>query len=171
MKQPAMIVATSINTASDLGSRERASYFVGRPDWAHALRTYISENEAKSIVTNLPEELLEAVKEHYGLVEKGTFTNGLPGEVLAVTPNPDELLAAQILVKVEEELKDGSLGSEQFATIKNEVLKPSEPEEVDIYSMNITQLRQVASQLEIKGYTKYTKDELIKKIEEATDVQ
>lgn len=157
MKKPVQIFRTNMRTYSHagFGNREIASFFIGRPDGPTSNLYAVSEREAHELVTNLPDELLELIKTHYGLYES--------------VIEPDKEVAAQILVKVEEELQDGTLGAKQFEAIKEEVLTPSDEDEVDIYDMNITQLRQVASQLEIKGYTKYSKDELLKKIEEVAE--
>lgn len=69
-KQPTSIFPIKTHAYSDVyASRTRAIYSVGRPDGALARNFNLSKDEAEQIVTNLPEELLEVVKEHYGLVE------------------------------------------------------------------------------------------------------
>jgi hypothetical protein len=140
MIQPVQIFPTSMNTYSTF-CRERASYFIGRPDWAMAQRTNISEREALEIVKNLPEELLEVVKEHYKLV-------------------PMEVVAESIVETFEKPVLIHDNG---------EIELTEEEETIDLDKMNITQLRKLASELEIKSYTKYDKEELKAKIEELVE--
>lgn len=156
MKKPVQIYRTNMRVYSHagFGNREIASFYIGRPDGPTSNLYAISEREAHELITNLPDELLEVIKNHYGL-----------GKAI----DSDKEYASQVLEKVEEELKDGVLGTKQYESIKEEVLTPLDDEEVDVYSMNITQLRQVASELEIKGYTKYNKEELLKKIEKVAE--
>jgi hypothetical protein len=158
MKQPTQIFPTSMRTYSDVyASRASAAYMIGRPDGAMGKRYAVSKDEALEIVTNLPEELLEAVKEHYSLIPSGVTA------YLAKAAEP--VTAEAILQKVEEELQDGTLGLKQFEAIKAEYEDPAEEEGIDLGSMNIKQLRKVASDLGITGYTKYDKDTLKEKIE------
>lgn len=50
-------------------SNQLTTYQIGRPDGPQMRMYNISEEEAKTICRNLPSELLEVVKEHYGLKE------------------------------------------------------------------------------------------------------
>lgn len=109
------------------GSRELAKYFIGRPDGAIALLFPVSEKEAHEIVTNLPDELLELVKEHYGLVPAAVKAD-------SIEEAAQEEEAEPLLVDV-----DG----------------------IDIDELDVTQLKDLAKQLDIKGYSKMTKDKLI----------
>ena len=50
------------------GSRELTAYRIGRPDGSPMKMFNVSKNEAESICRHLPVELLEIVKDEYGLV-------------------------------------------------------------------------------------------------------
>jgi glycine cleavage system protein P-like pyridoxal-binding family len=147
VKKPVQIFEKSVHAYSQVySSRERAKYFIGRPDGAIGLLFAVSEREMNEIMTNLPEELLEAAKKHYGLVS-----------------------ISDVSKSIEETFETENVLVHPSGEVAIELTEQEDLEEVDIYKMNIKQLRQVASQLEIKGYTKYDKEELLKKIEEVAD--
>lgn len=75
MIHPVQIFKTSIPCYSDVyASRERAKYRIGRPDGSPMSCYNLSEKETITILTNLPPELVEVVKQHYKTSEDQTVT-------------------------------------------------------------------------------------------------
>lgn len=121
------------------GSREAAAYIIGRPDGSPMKLYNIGQSEVVSLLTTLPEELLEIVKEHYNLVEAA------PAEP---TIEDIEHLAQAITEappSVDVDLDDFN---------------------IDVESMELPQLRSLAKQLDIKGAHKLGKAKIIELIDE-----
>ena len=115
MKKPVQIYRTNTHCYSDVyASREKAIYRIGRPDGSPMSCYNISLNEAKSILANLPSELVDYVKEYYGIEGKAT--------------DPEE-------------------------------------KDVPLEDMSRSDLRQLCKDLEITGYGKWSKEEMIAAIE------
>lgn len=142
MKKPVQIFPTQMNTYSAF-CRERAAYFIGRPDWAMANRIAVSEREAVEIVQNLPEALLNVIKEHYGLVEVEKVAE-------SIVENVKEVESIVIAPDGEVSINDTD-------------------DDMDIEKMNLTQLRQLAKQLDIPSYSRLNTTDLRKKINELVE--
>lgn len=136
-------------------SRDRTAYRIGKPDGSPMKMYNVSESEAISIVTHLPEELLEAVKKHYNLVEAA------PGAGVNTTSEADHAGHT-------DELTDDELIS---LLSDKSVSEDKEDFNVEINDMDVPQLRELAKQLEIRGYSKMTKDVLIAAINDVVDSQ
>lgn len=135
MKQPTQIFPIKIHAYSGL-SREKAVYSVGRPDWAKMQNLSISANEAREIMTNLPPELLEIVKDHYGLVK--------------LTDNV---------------LRDNTITTDDISSLTSEDQVVTVEEGIALEEMTRDELRQLCKQLEITGYSSWSKEKLIEAIE------
>lgn len=165
------------------GSREPSVYVIGRPDGSPMKLYNVGYDEAVSLVTTLPEELLEVVKAHYGLIE------GEPRLFVAADLTPEQLEEVKnyfSLVDVEfvtDVTEDGLLSEEELvkllnvsgmdvtlvpdpaldeAPVNDEVLIPEEVN--DITLMELPQLRSLAKQLEIKNYHSKGKTRLMEEI-------
>lgn len=135
MRKPVQIFPTQTHSYSDVyASRQKTKYRIGRPDGSPMMCYNISEAEAKTILTSLPDELLEVVKEHYNLVPAHQTFYGV-GEVEQMIPKTEE----DMTVPVEED--------------------------ISLDEMTRDQLRDICKQLEIKGYGKWSKEEMIEAIE------
>lgn len=127
------------------GSREIAKYRIGRPDGSPMKLFNVSEAEAISIVTNLPDELLEVVKQHYGLVEAAAtdvvenLINELPDET------PETPIVDGVYVDDEGDLN------------------------VNLEEMTVKDLKSLCKQLGITGYSDLNKEELIAAINQEVD--
>lgn len=157
-----IIQKVDIPSYSDVfASRERTAYRVGRPDGSLMKVFNIGESEAYTICTNLPEDLLEIIKEHYGLVTIDEANAKMSPEQLEaedrelaeVVPAPE--LPPTEPIEVADALPD--------AVIEEVV------EGMDIESLTRGELRGLARQLEIKNYSKMTVAELKSAIEEVVN--
>lgn len=143
MKQPVQLFPTTLGSYSDVyASREKTAYRVGRPDGSPMTCFNLSEREAKEMLSHLPEELLQHVKDHYDLVPSA------------------------VLKELEEELADGMMSKNQYEDIvdtdvTDESIVSELEEGVPLEEMTRDQLRDVCKTLEITGYSKLSKDELI----------
>lgn len=140
MKQPVQLFPTALGSYSDVyASREKTAYRVGRPDGSPMSCYNLSEREAKELLENLPEELLEHVKEHFGLVEGGFPDKEEPSSVNEAKELIEEVKKESEVVA---ELEDG----------------------LPLEEMTRDKLRDLCKQLDITGVSKYTKDELVEAI-------
>ena len=134
MKQPVQLFPTKLGSYSDVyASREKTAYRVGRPDGSPMSCYNLSEREAKELLENLPEELLDHVKEHFGLVE------GESGELVPETE------ATELIEEVKEE------------TEALESLEDGKPLE----EMTGDELRDLCKQLGLTGYSRMKNDEMV----------
>lgn len=175
------------------GSREPSAYVIGRPDGSPMKLYNVGYDEAVSLVTTLPEELLEVIKAHYGLIE------GEEKPFVAADLTPEQLeevkqyFSLVDVVFVTDVTEDGLLSEEELVKLLNVsgmdvTLVPDPaleetpvndgipdetpandealiPEEVnDITLMELPQLRSLAKQLEIKNYHSKGKTRLIEEI-------
>lgn len=104
----------------------------------------VSEQEAREIFTNLPEELLEIVKSHYGLGAAETPT------VQTVDEKPSDEGTAHEIVLVD----DIQLNDDEEKTV----------EKSDLKKLTVKELKDYAKLLEIKGYSKLNEHELIEAV-------
>lgn len=148
-----IIQKVDIPSYSDVfASRERTAYRVGRPDGSLMKVFNIGESEAYTICTNLPEELLEIIKDHYGLIELDKANVKMTPEQLEAE---DKELAKVTAPEVSSEVSDA--------------LTEAVDEGMDIESLTRDELRGLARQLEIKNYSKMTVDQLKSAIDEVVN--
>lgn len=172
MKQPVQIFPTQTHSYSDVyASREKTKYRIGRPDGSPMMCFNISEKEAVTILTSLPNELLEIVKDHYGLEEPKPFDpSSLSNELLEYIKEHYGLTEGShfgvgevdraIPIENEEDTKHPEYPPET----EEDTTTPVE-EGISLEEMTRDQLRDLCKQLEIKGYGKWSKEEMIKAIE------
>lgn len=113
---------------------------LGRPDWTVSKCTALSERETVEALTNLPDDLLELVKSHYGLSGAAETP---------VIQTVDESTNHKVLLT-----DDVNLNDEDEKTV----------EKSDLKKLSVKELKENAKLLEIKGYSKLNEDELIEAI-------
>jgi len=126
-------------TSDVFNSSGVAKYQIGLEDGSPIKKYNITEKEAHEILTNLPEELLEFVKAHYNLADV-TITQHIP---IVNVPTVEDVIVIPV------GLDDG--------------------ETLDLEPMTVEDLRSLARQLDIKGYSRMNKAELHEAINEIVD--
>lgn len=152
-KEPVQLFKSGTRAYSEVyGSRELASYRLGRPDGSIVRTFAISKREAVEVVKNLPAELkqeaglvngefevealtdeqLEDIKQHHNLIVNEPMNmEQLPEELLEQIKAHYRLISID---EVQEQLKDGVMGKNQFKELVEEETgatpeEDSEPEQ------------------------------------------
>lgn len=161
MRKPVQIFPTQTHSYSDVyASRQKTKYRIGRPDGSPMMCYNISEEEAKTILTSLPPELLEVVKKHYHLFAEGEV---FKPENLSET-FIEAIKEHYNLVPVHQTFYGTGEVDQMIPKTEEDTNVPVE-EDIALEEMTRDQLRDICKQLEIKSYGKWSKEEMINAIE------
>ena len=121
---------------------------------------YVNENEFRKLERSLKKYNMRAFKklsfDYYPDMRNGKF----PGEIISKNKDLLELIANTLL-------EYETLTKEQIDYLVKNGKMPEEDDETSYEKMSVTKLKEIAKEKGIKGYSKMSKAELLKELDEA----
>lgn len=144
-----------------------AAYCIGRPDGARMALYNVTQQQAEEIVTNLPEELLELVKSHYNLVEAaeniaapGGGLAEITGDIPNVVESEPVTLTAAFTDPADDWIDETPAPIDADPIQDGMEIVPESVEGVDdLNELTLEELKDLARELKMTGYSKYKADD------------